>query len=771
MGRLLKQLIILILLTSVPASAAILRVPGDYGTIQAAIDAAVGGDTVIVADGFFFGPGNKNLDFRGKGITVRSENGPEHTTLILEDSGRAFHFHSGEGRDAVVLGFTIKDGHVPDKGGAIMIENGASPMIVDNIIINNVADTAAGAIYIKDSSPVISNNVISGNASTNNGGAISMRQSAPKILNNVVSNNTSQDGAGIYYIFVSSPLIANNLITGNTATRDGGGLFNYGGTAMVLNNLITGNTAGNGGGIWCKKTAPLIKNNIVINNTAVNGGGVYCLITPSPTFLNNLVAMNTADNGGGLFCDIDTVPVFIQNTVTGNTANNTGGALYCLDSDLITVSNAIFWGNTAPEIFVKSGNAPAVTYSNVQGGYPGTGNIDNDPRFTPGPLGDYYLSHIASGQAEDSPCIDAGNPAGPLLAATTRTDSVKDTGIPDMGFHPPLLSVLAGAGPAFANTPTVRVFPSKQDAAPDYEFDAYGPRHYGVNVAAGDVTGDGLDEVITGAGPGNVFGPHVRGFQVDGRPLPGLNFLAYGTPRFGVNVSAGDVNGDGIAEILTAPGPGPVFAPHIRGFHYDGTAVTPLPAVNFIAYGTRRWGANVSGGDVDGDGFAEIMTGPGPGAIFGPNVRGWNSDGGRVEPIPGINYFAYSARSYGAVVSCGDLDGDGTDEIVTAPGPDAKYGAHVKGWRFDGSAVSALPGFSFFAWAPFEGKYGAKIFAGADLDGDGKDDLVAGTGPDPSARSLISVFNYNGSGKNLLLSLTPFEPSWTEGVTVAAGRF
>ena len=95
---------------------------------------------------------------------------------------------------------------------------------------------------------------------------------------------------------------------------------------------------------------------------------------------------------------------------------------------------------------------------------------------------------------------------------------------------------MTGPGPGIANPPQVNVFPPEQDALALYEFAAYGATGYGVNVSSGDVTGSGLDTILTGAGPGAIYGPHVRGFAVDGTPQPGLSFLAYGTNKYGVKI-------------------------------------------------------------------------------------------------------------------------------------------------------------------------------------------------------------------------------------------
>ena len=144
-------------------------------------------------------------------------------------------------------------------------------------------------------------------------------------------------------------------------------------------------------------------------------------------------------------------------------------------------------------------------------------------------------------------------------------------------------------------------------------FFAYDPVFAGgVNVAVGDVNGDGLADIITGAGPGG--GPHVRIWSgADFTELGG--FFAY-DPAFpgGVNVAAGDVNGDGLADIITGAGPG--GGPHVR--IWSGADFSEL--FGFFAYDPAfPGGVNVAAGDVNGDGLADIITGAGPGG--GPHVR------------------------------------------------------------------------------------------------------------------------------------------------------
>jgi hypothetical protein len=242
---------------------------------------------------------------------------------------------------------------------------------------------------------------------------------------------------------------------------------------------------------------------------------------------------------------------------------------------------------------------------------------------------------------------------------------------------------------------------------------AYGTPGYGVKVAFADLDGDGRDEILTG--PASTYGPHVRAFRYLGGgrtdAMAETSFLAYGTPRYGVNIAGGDITGNGRDEIITGPGPGPIYGPHVRVFTADGTV---LSGCEFMAYGTHRWGVNVACGDIDGDGMDEIITGAGPGPVFGPHVRGWDIDGAvSVYPMADVSYFAYGTWRFGVNVACGDLDDDGIDEIVTGPGPSSFFGAHVRGWNYDGGAVEPIPGCSFFAFDPATIRHGANVAVAA----------------------------------------------------------
>ncbi len=169
------------------AYGATLLVPSQYTTIQAGINAANAGDTVLVASGTYTGTGNKNLNFGGRAIVVKAEFGPEETVIDCQSSGQGFYFHTGETNSSVVYGFTIKSGNT-SYGGGIRI-NGASPTI-ERCIIRNNNGSYGGGMYINGGSPDIYHNTITGNTASN-GGAIYTTGASPDINSNIVSANSA----------------------------------------------------------------------------------------------------------------------------------------------------------------------------------------------------------------------------------------------------------------------------------------------------------------------------------------------------------------------------------------------------------------------------------------------------------------------------------------------------------------------------------------------------------------------------------------------------
>ncbi|MEZ4653756.1 MAG: right-handed parallel beta-helix repeat-containing protein [Candidatus Eisenbacteria bacterium] len=230
---------------------------GDYPTIQAALDFSADRDTVSLADGTFIGPGNRDLDFQGKAVVLRSADGDPSTCVLdcqgsAADPHRAFAFVSGEGLGTVVDGITMN-------GGAAF-GNGVARL--------------GGAIYCADSSPTIRRCIIEGNEAERNGGGINLFHSAALIEDCVIRVNEAPLGGGINSSS-SSSVIRRTQVTGNLATQTGGGLRFF---SQLLDSppleqtTVSGNRSVYGGGVSCEDAVALdVAQTVVWGNCADSG--------------------------------------------------------------------------------------------------------------------------------------------------------------------------------------------------------------------------------------------------------------------------------------------------------------------------------------------------------------------------------------------------------------------------------------------------------------------------------------------------------------------
>ena len=401
--------------------AVIINVAPDKMTIQAGIDLAESGDTVLAADGIYRGDGNVNIDFRGKKITVKSENGPEATIIDCESSPntRGFIFHKEETEESVLEGFTIKNGN-HDVGGGIFCNYG-SPIIRNcNIIWNKTVRNGpftgyGGGIYCYNSDTKIIDCKITNNGPgsgvyfegefARDGMVLRETLSQPSIVSSIVSENT---GSGIYCFHTVGVEIRDCTVTKNSHRGIRCNFFSRGGT-HISNSEISHNM---GGGVECSETSILkVTDCIIKNNTAEFGAGIYCSPTAVIEVSNCLIAENIASEDGGGIGVISTrgAATITHCTITRNSANERGGGVYAfIEGSLFTFSNSIVWGNNSNDThdeFSAIGGKIEITFCDIRDGLEGIGrelderwfvyknNIDKDPLFINPDRGDYRLSH------------------------------------------------------------------------------------------------------------------------------------------------------------------------------------------------------------------------------------------------------------------------------------------------------------------------------------------------------------------------------------------
>ena len=321
----------------------------------------------------------------------------------------------------------------------------------------------------------------------------------------------------------------------------------------------------------------------------------------------------------------------------------------------------------------------------------------------------------------------------------------------------PALSLGKGAGPS--NDNVVAVW---QPGGPELlSFTAYATGRWGTNVAAIDFNGGSFDELVTGPGPGTVFGPHVRGFSRQG-VVPSVSFYAYGTLKYGVDAAGGIIDAKRADSILTAPGPGQVFGPQVRAWEETPSGVSAISGVSFFAFGGLRFGADVASGDVDDDATDEIVTAPGPGAGYAPTIRVFDYDDWRLTPTSGGTFDAFTSPTDGCHVAAGELDGMPGEDVVATPGAGPSQHARFRGFSL--VPVQHLPDCDVTA---FPSGYGGRVAAG-DLNGDDREELLAAPGPDPTQPATVRTWDYPGALVELPLGFTAF-PGTTYGVNPSHG--
>ena len=793
-----------------------------FASIQDAVNAASAGDTIDVAAGTYSEKVTVNkavtLDgaqFGHDGATGRPAS-PGESIMNANAGTTPFYLTAS---NVVLDGFTIQGvTNANVFGFGVLVGAGTSGAhVLDNIIQNNIAGlslannsasnqaviqhnlfknnnqpgpASGSAIYTDqyNAGGTLTNVLIDSNTFINNqnAGMVFASTFAGSQSHITISNNSfTSNGNAVALFNTNSATISGNTITGSTASQ----IVIYDGSSNVLvtNNFITnGFTRGirvdnSGGG---PNSFITITSNYIAGNATtgleVGSTGYVGTLDATRNYWGSPTGPTTASNPAGtgdkiidpnlqvnyrpFFTDgTDTQPGVpgLQPSLADVSVTNSAGANPVLaDSNLtytITVqnngptdaqnlqlsdtmpANTTFVSLTAPSGW--SANTPAIGGTGAVTATRSTlGTADGPQVFT---LVVHVNGMTAAGTTlSDSASISATsndlNPANNSATATTTNQA-------QLGF---------AVGADVGGGSNVKVY--NTDGSLRFNFMAFAANFTGgVRVATGDVNGDGVPDIIAAEGPGGQ--PLVEVF--DGVTESVIaKFMAY-APNFtgGVYVAAADVNGDGKADIITGAGAG--GGPHVEVI--DGTKLNQVQGngqiadtallQSFFAYDVSfTGGVRVAAADVTGDHKADIITGAGVGG--GPHVLVFNG----VTQAPVYSFMAFDpSYSGGVYVAGGDLNGDGRADIVVSQG----QGTTARVRAFSGATSGQIADFLGFNSGTLPD--GVRV-AVTDRDGDGQADIDVSAGPG----GLSRVAAYKGTTHAPLSEFNAYDPTFLGGVFV-----
>jgi hypothetical protein len=387
-----------------------------FDSIQEAIDLAIKGNEIEVAPGTY----NEAINnFNGKAIHLYSIGGPDVTTINGTGHYHVVQCISGEGPDTVLDGFTITGGYADgpqyfDKWGGGMWNNLSNPTVINCTFLNNYAQLGGGMFNHYCSPTVINCKFILNGAV--NGGAMYNYQSNPTVTDCTFSDHMAVESGGGMLNFASNPTVTNCSFIGNQANDHGSGMVNCYCGPTVTNCTFTSNIGSyDGSGMWNYNSSTKVIDCTFNNNkVTTNGGGMFNSDNSHTTVTNCVFTNNSAIWGGGMYNWNDSDSTVTNCTFSGNSADATGGGIINNSNSDPTVRNCILWGNSPDEIvnYDPPSSSATVTYSDIQGGWFGAGNINADPLFVDAIAGDLRLT-------SGSPCIDKGSNAAVPPGITT----------------------------------------------------------------------------------------------------------------------------------------------------------------------------------------------------------------------------------------------------------------------------------------------------------------------------------------------------------------
>jgi hypothetical protein len=775
-------------------------------------------------------------------ITI-SGPGPSALTITADGLSEVFAFTTAF---SSLSGLVITGG---SSGGGISDDG--------NLALNNciVTQNIGWGINIANRSTVtIRDCIISSNVSMGLGGGLHSNGTVTLIRTTVTGNQVRSNladntalGGGIGnngFMTIEDSVVSGNLalgFSGSSGSEAHGGGIGSRGSLTIVRSTISGNTAqagdadpgrqAMGGGIANESGGELtVIGSTIDHNTALGGachstatggnglgGGVETDLNGSATFTNSTIFANTArggdsdggTGGGAVGGGVDgnsqltlTNCTIVQNGAFEGFSNQgqpqtlAGGIEWNAASN--SVVNCIVAGNaallapdsspfnTGTAVFNLIGDGTSSNFTNgSNGNQVGTTAAPIDPKL--GPLQFNGGRTKTCALLPGSPAIDAGTNNGVTFTTDQRGFDRFANGTTDIGAfeYQPIHLVAVGAGLGMA--PEVKVYDPTTGTL-KLDFLAYEPTFRGgVRVAVADMNGDGVPDIIAAPGGVNVTlvpvngalmpnfdfsagrAPEIKVFSgADGSLL--ADFLAY-DPSFtaGVFVAVGAI--DGKPDIITAPdATGQAGHTNVRVFFHDSlinTGAALAPNREFNAYDPGfGGGVRIAAGDINGDGTPDIITAPG--IWSGPDIRVFNGKDLAVGTPPGMigEILAYDFRYFGGVfVATGDVNGDGRTDIIT--GTNGNGGPEVKAFNGATVGIGTPPPQvldDFFAYDPAFN--GGSTVALVDVNGDGRADIVTGAGPGGGPH--VRIFE-GGTGLQLtdaFDSFMAFDPTFSGGVYV-----
>ncbi|MFH2052831.1 MAG: right-handed parallel beta-helix repeat-containing protein [bacterium] len=322
---------------------------GNHPTIQAALDAAADGDVIRLAPGIYGGPGNLDLDFRGKAVTLLGDEAAPETCILdlgtapAGTAGRALFFHTFETRDSQIRGLALIGGDVPAHpesqglGGAVLCL-GASPTFVACLFRGNWAL---------------------------NGGAVAIQNGAPLFRDCRFQQNSAEIG-GAVFSNPGDPEFSGCTFAGNTAAR-GGGLSGMGGTVRIAGCVFYANSATQGGAVAADRNAILILDSSLLDNNFASFGGAVFVQAAGVEVRQSTLAWNSAGSGGGLHLGAGAQARLRQTLITGGVR---GAAFGAEGSATLDVACCLVWGNAGGDWTGPAAHLAATA-----------GNLEQDPQL------------------------------------------------------------------------------------------------------------------------------------------------------------------------------------------------------------------------------------------------------------------------------------------------------------------------------------------------------------------------------------------------------